>query len=247
MEKSIKKINEDTELMHLEEWKVYKHTSPSNKVYIGITHQKPEERWRGGKGYQYNYHFWNAIQKYGWDNFDHEIIAEGLTEEEATKMEKKLVAQYNSASKYYGYNIAEGGHVLSKESRAKIGRTRREKGIPSPNKGKKHSAETRAKISAAKMGTHWNYTLTDEQRERRSLSKRGAKNPNYGKPMPEIQKQLLIALNERAVIQIVNGCEVHYRSAKEAEKQTGICSCNITRVCRGQRETAGGFVWKYAT
>lgn len=34
---------------------VYKHISPSNKVYIGITSRKPELRWRKGNGYYNNY------------------------------------------------------------------------------------------------------------------------------------------------------------------------------------------------
>ena len=57
---------------------VYKHTSPSNKVYIGITSQEPERRWQNGYGYATQQLFWRAIQKYGWDNFKHEIIAEKL-------------------------------------------------------------------------------------------------------------------------------------------------------------------------
>ena len=31
---------------------VYKHISPSGKVYIGITKRKPEYRWNKGKGYR---------------------------------------------------------------------------------------------------------------------------------------------------------------------------------------------------
>lgn len=53
---------------------VYKHTSPSNKVYIGITSQEPERRWKNGNGYKKNLYFTKAIKKYGWDNFAHEIL-----------------------------------------------------------------------------------------------------------------------------------------------------------------------------
>lgn len=71
-------------------WFVYKHTSPSNKVYIGITSQKPIYRWNNGLGYNKQQYFWRAIQKYGWENFFHEILFEGLGEEEAKeKMRKK--------------------------------------------------------------------------------------------------------------------------------------------------------------
>ena len=31
---------------------VYKHISPSGKVYIGITKRKPEYRWNKGKSYR---------------------------------------------------------------------------------------------------------------------------------------------------------------------------------------------------
>ena len=43
---------------------VYKHTSPSNKVYIGITKQTLKARWKNGKGYKNNEHFTYAIKKY---------------------------------------------------------------------------------------------------------------------------------------------------------------------------------------
>ena len=69
------------------------HTSPTNKHYIGITKQQPpSNRWRkDGKGYKNSIYFWNAIQKYGWDNFKHVIVAEGLSLNEASEMEKDLV------------------------------------------------------------------------------------------------------------------------------------------------------------
>ena len=49
-------------------WLVYKHVSPSHKVYIGITHLLPSQRWCRGNGYKNNPMFYRAIKKYGWDN-----------------------------------------------------------------------------------------------------------------------------------------------------------------------------------
>lgn len=66
---------------------VYKHTSPSGKVYIGQTSINPLDRWQNGKGYK-KQAFYNAIKKYGWENIKHEILYDNLTKEEATK--KKL-------------------------------------------------------------------------------------------------------------------------------------------------------------
>ena len=71
---------------------VYKHTSPNGKVYIGITSQKLNRRFRDGKGYYNNKHFYNAIKKYGWDNFSHEVLFDNLTEEEAKLMEQFYIA-----------------------------------------------------------------------------------------------------------------------------------------------------------
>ena len=58
-------------------YKVYVHISPNGKRYYGITKQEIEKRWRNGKGYSNNDHFTNAINYYGWDNFDHIVIARG--------------------------------------------------------------------------------------------------------------------------------------------------------------------------
>ena len=88
---------------------VYKHTSPSNKVYIGITNRKLEYRWKNGNGYRNNKHFTNAINKYGWDNIKHEILFEKLTEYEAKIMEQMYIALYDSSNPKNGYNKTLGG------------------------------------------------------------------------------------------------------------------------------------------
>ena len=70
-------------------WIVYRHTSPSGKVYIGITSDLPKRRWRNGiHKYASNPYFIKAIQKHGWENFTHEI----LRHDEACTYEKELIA-----------------------------------------------------------------------------------------------------------------------------------------------------------
>lgn len=88
-------------------WIVYKHTSPSGKVYVGITKQKPNKRWQYGHGYKQSKYFFNAILKYGWKNIEHIILEHDLSMEEASKLEKKLIASYKQQG--LSYNIAEGG------------------------------------------------------------------------------------------------------------------------------------------
>ena len=96
-------------------WTVYVHIVPKSlsgydwdKYYVGITSNKVNERWQKGEGYKTQF-FYRAIQKYGWDNISHEIIAEHLTENEAKNMEKELILKLKSYIDKYGYNATFGG------------------------------------------------------------------------------------------------------------------------------------------
>lgn len=96
---------------------VYKHTSPNGKVYIGITSLNPIRRWNNGKGYSSQPYFFRAILKYGWDNFNHEILFSDLTKEEACQKEVELIKSYKSNGSKYGYNISSGGECSNSGSR----------------------------------------------------------------------------------------------------------------------------------
>lgn len=127
---------------------VYKHTSPSNKVYIGITSMNPKQRWANGNGYKTQM-FYRAIQKYGWNNFKHEILFDCLTMDEAEKKEIELINYYKSNNKKYGYNVDNGGKSHSETTKKKfsknmIGDTR--------NKGRVHTEESRKHMSDAHIG-----------------------------------------------------------------------------------------------
>jgi hypothetical protein len=104
-------------------YKVYKHILPmsvsgkeNDMVYIGLTSINPEDRWRNGLGYWNNKYFYNVIKKYGWNSFEHIIVADGLTKTEAEYMEIDLIQKYNSADRLYGYNIELGGNSFGKHS-----------------------------------------------------------------------------------------------------------------------------------
>lgn len=108
---------------------VYKHTSPSNKVYIGIT-KNLKQRWgANGKHYIKNNHFVRAINKYGWDNFKHEILFNNLTINEAKSKEIELIAYYDSTNPTKGYNISLGGDIMSESSKKKLSKILKEKGL----------------------------------------------------------------------------------------------------------------------
>lgn len=172
---------------------VYMPTFPNNKVYIGITGKDPNIRWSSGGGYKHQMK--SAIQKYGWDNIQHEILYQNLSRNEATRLEIELIKQYNSTDHQYGYNISKGGNIpwnagkpITPELRAKMSAVR--KGRVAPNKGIPATDEFKHKVSEAKMGSiPWNKglktgspkvprkPLTDEQRQRISeATKAGIRN-----------------------------------------------------------------------
>lgn len=91
---------------------VYVHTNRENgKVYVGQTKDIKERFARCGSNYKNNKYFYNAIKKYGWDGFDHKILAYNLNKDEANEMEKYYIKKFDSTNPENGYNIAPGGNV----------------------------------------------------------------------------------------------------------------------------------------
>ena len=111
-------------------WYVYIHLFPNGKRYIGITSKRPKARWDRGRGYgTKNLPMANAIKKYGWDNIEHIIVKQGLTQAEAFQMEKYLIKKYKTnIHRYgdnYGYNLTDGGegalgHKVSDEGKERM-------------------------------------------------------------------------------------------------------------------------------
>ena len=154
---------------------VYIHTTPNGKKYIGITQKKPKERWRNGKGYDTQY-FGKAIKKYGWKNIKHEIIEEGLTEEQAEIKEKELILLYKTNDIKFGYNIESGGkhNTCSEETRKKMSTAQKalHKKIPDWHKeinrkaqlGRKHTAKEIEKRASKIRGK--SYVMGEYQRQK---------------------------------------------------------------------------------
>ena len=112
-------------------WLIYKHTNLANgKVYIGQTKHNPNERWRKGRGYTFNKNsrFCQAILKYGWNNFNHEIIEDNIkTQKEANERERYYIYLYDSYNFEHGYNMTIGGYALSDEAVDKARKTVKER------------------------------------------------------------------------------------------------------------------------
>jgi len=237
---------------------VYIHTNKVNgKRYVGITRQKPSQRWRDGKGYKHCTYFERAINKYGWDGFDHEIIADKLTEEEAKNMERLLIRELKTQDENYGYNISDGGdtHCISEAGRRRISENMRgeknpcfgkiytdeerarismqTRGANNPNYGRKHTPEERRKISEAITGRH----LSEEHKRKLSEYNKGR---YVGRQRPDGAGR-----KPKRVVCIETG-EVFDSVADAARaKDMYNIKTRISSVCKGKGNIAGGYHWKY--
>lgn len=84
-------------------YKIYSHTTPDGKIYIGQA-KNVETRWNNGKGYEQNSDFHRAIGRYGWENIRHDIICECETKEEADFQEAVLIVALDAENPERGYN-----------------------------------------------------------------------------------------------------------------------------------------------
>ena len=211
------------------EYCVYAHINTFNrKVYVGIS-KNPIQRWgRNGIGYKGSV-LGNAIQKYGWDNFEHIILETDLTRKEAGFLERLYIISLD-AKVPNGYNVCDGGEGaygfhFSEEQR---------KMISKKMLGKKLSKETRKKLSESKRGVKF----SEEHKNALSVAikqmiKRKIEN---GERLPAKRKSVLQFDKRGNFIQ-------RFDSADEAARYLNIS--HINDVCYGRRKSAGGYIWKW--
>lgn len=218
---------------------VYVHINKiNNKRYIGITGMTPKKRWKNGHGYVNNYYFFKAIKKYGWDNFKHEILFEGLTEKEACEKEIELIAEYRSNEPEYGYNISAGGEKttlglkLSESARKRMSEAH--KGNKHQNYGKHLKEETRRKISESEKGKRH----SEQTKEKMRQSKLGKK---------QTTEHIKNASVTRCKAVLCVETLKKYKSLLEAANDLDICKSSISEAVNGKRKTAGGYHFLYIT
>ena len=258
---------------------IYKHTNKINgKVYIGQTCQKPEHRW-GSEGQFYTERqpaIHAAIQKYGWDNFEHEILNEGLTQDEANRQEKYWVKYFSANDPLYGYNLTGGGDnrgEVSMETRKKLSDNRKKYLAEHPEVLKQMNEAslkaTRKAVICLENGII--YESAQEAQRQTGLDFRNLSRcchheiytvsnlhwefyeEKYNDPkkcqlrIEEIEKlKKKTSGTNKKKVLCIETNEI-FESATEAAHSKGISFGNICAVCRGDRKTTGGYHWKYIT
>lgn len=252
--------------MNSKEFMVYRHISPSNKVYVGITCQQANHRWKRGKGYPANCYFTHAIEKYGWDNIKHEILFSHLKESDAKMIEIDLIFYYKKNG--ICYNITDGGegvvglhNLVSQGTKDKISHTLKGKysGRNSPNYGKHLSDETKRKMSESQKGEKngfYHKRHSEESIRKMSIAHSMHKcSEETKKKHSEIMKSERVQeMRKKKIMKPVYQIDrisgeiiKEWESATTAAKELGLSQGYINNVLRGLRNHCGGFCWKYKT
>lgn len=217
-------------------YSIYCYTNAINgKKYIGqskdVIHRCQPSNYKGCTK------FYNAIQKYGWENFSREILEDGLTLEQANELEQHYISIYNTIED--GYNLKTGGlnceyseASLQKMSdncttKRKIVCLETGQVYDSAKAVEKQCGFANANIIACcknklstAYGYHWVYF----------------ENYNIGyQTKPDKRKKAVKCIETNRI----------YPSAAEASRITGVSRPNITFCCSGKTNTAGGYHWQY--
>ena len=152
---------------------VYKISNDINgKVYIGITEQTVETRWKGhlfSAQQKTNRHLYNAMNKYGIEHFNIEVIEDNITsKQELLEKEIFYISKYNSTDNNFGYNMTHGGDTNPMS--CEITKRKHRKSM--------QSEKTRKKISESMKKYRSEHGFSEEHRKHLSESAKG--NHNWG-------------------------------------------------------------------
>lgn len=220
---------------------IYKYVNKINgKVYIGQTvnevQRKNEHRCHSKTRRHTQSAFYNAIDKYGWDNFEYTVLdtVEGDTKEEVkfklNLLEVKYIQEYDSYNN--GYNNTLGGDHVGHRSKAileydmkgnLLHRYNSFLDIPSESKyGPTRVYWACNHANATCHGHIWRW-------EDKDLIK-----------MPYVStKSKYIYYQWTPDHKLIK----EWPSVVIAEKETGIAASSIIKCCKGRYKTYKGFIW----
>lgn len=200
---------------------IYKITNRlNNKVYIGQTIRDLATRVQEHRR-KANSLVGKAINKYGIENFTIEEIYTATSIEDLNDNEVYYISQYNCLAPN-GYNLCLGG-----------GNT----------KGYSHPQETKDLLSSIKKETYLGTNNPFYGKKHTTESKQKISNSRKGKKLPQAWVDNLNRSKYKPVIELTTRLE--FPSIKDASEYFNIESTHITRVCKGKRKSTNGLIFAY--
>lgn len=213
---------------------IYKYTSPSGKSYIGQTTRSLAERaGHNGKNYKGCSLMFRAIQKYGFEAFEVEILAE-VKKEQLDDYEKKYIVIFNTLSPN-GYNLTEGGDGFSRK-KMKVYQYSSSDGVfikewDSADEAAENFHGTRQILQGClegKVFTQWGFCWSYFQLKKFPIQERIVN--------PENKKVFSYSLDGELV--------KSYSSITDAAKDVNGERSAIKRCCRGELKSHKGLIWR---
>lgn len=218
---------------------IYKITNPEGKVYIGCS-KNMEHRKNLYKNHRVSTQklIYESLIKYGWDNHVWEEIEYTF---DLKEREKYWINELNSFQEGLNCNIGGGGPLdHNKETRNVIsikGKANKGKRVNSHRKGKKlndnHVSNNKAN-KGKRVNSHWKgKSRGKEFADNMSLNRKGIPNPKNSKPILQYDLE--------------NNFIREWSSIKDANEFLGKNkdSSAIGECCKGKKQTAYKFKWKY--
>jgi GIY-YIG catalytic domain/NUMOD1 domain len=246
---------------------IYKITNLINGMsYIGQS-RNIEARWRQHKcltsSYGHNVYLYNAILKYGVENFLFSVLEE-CEVNRLDELERELILKHDSL-RPNGYNLKDGGNTngwQSEETKTKISLSNSDAVNQFTKDGK--YIRTFASIATANndlgirpghttnigaccrgkyktfFGYQWRYAKD-------GTGDIGPIKYNWNPNIEHNRKTAILRQKPIDQFTIYGDHIATFESGIAAKMITGVNSKHISACCRGKRKTAGGFLWRYAS
>ena len=217
---------------------IYKIISPSNRIYIGQS-IKIEDRIKSYKNLKCKEQpkLYKSLLKYGFENHKIEILIE-CNESKLNELERHYQEEYDSIENglnciYTKTNDRSGKSSEETKLKISLNNTR-------PFLGKKHSEESRLKMSSSLKGnqSRLGAILSEETKKKISDAHNGKTHSEQSKlKMSLVRKGIkrdYSTNRERLVLDLLTG--VFYNSIKEASEILGYNKCTLRSYLAGNRK-----------
>jgi len=185
-------------------------------------------------------HLQNAWNKYGEASFTFEILMLVIDKAQLIQWENHFIEERKSRNAAFGYNLCPAqsslGYKHTDEAKRKIKEARAKQ---------EFSAETRAKMSATRLGKKMNFSPA----VRKMLSEKAKTMDRSANQTPEFRAKMQAINKARAdskgKLFICNETGDEFKTTGDASKRLGVSYKSIWRVLKGHRQSVCGYTFSY--
>lgn len=224
----------------------------NNKKYVGQTIRSLRDRIRDYELGLGNEYLNNSIGKYGWDNFEFQIIDTANSLEELNQKEIDYIKKYDSNNKEFGYNIERGGRnsvpteeTLEKMSKAHAGMKQTENwinkriAVAGSDEAKKYG---KAKTEEEKQYLRENSPKFWQGKSRDAETRDKISKTKKERGLSEKQKDCICKKVYKINI-LTNETEI-FESTTVASMNEKVNQSTVSRWCSANK-VVSGFLWRY--